>query len=159
MAVLGGVMLGLGLLASACVRTPLLMMVTFGVLGGMGIGLGYSATTPSAVKWFPPAKKGLIMGIVVAGVGLAAVYMAPLTDYMLKALGGEDPWLGIERTFTILGAGNDRGGVRTGVVVAESAGRVRGGRGGRIAEGGGSWRVRIGTGRRCCGRDRSTCCG
>jgi len=134
-AVLGGVMLGLGMLLSAYVRTPLLMMLTFGVLGGMGIGLGYSATTPSAIKWFPAAQKGVITGIVVAGVGLAAVYMAPLTEQLLKAFGGPvrtttvlvdtkkvdaagapvwagkdvqsyvEPWQGIAQTFQVLGSG------------------------------------------------------
>jgi OFA family oxalate/formate antiporter-like MFS transporter len=72
--------------------------MTFGVLGGIGIGLGYSATTPSAIKWFPPARKGLITGLVVAGVGLAAVYMSPLTQYLIAATG-------IEKTFLILGIG------------------------------------------------------
>lgn len=131
-AVLGGLCLGLGLIASGFVQTPLYMMLTFGVLGGMGIGLGYSATTPAAIKWFPPARKGLITGLVVSGVGLAAVYMAPLTDYLLRATGGpqvvalktkvdpvtqkvnvlmeklpqfQDPWLGISQTFLILGVG------------------------------------------------------
>jgi len=41
------------------------------------IGIGYSATTPPAIKWFPPSKKGLITDVVVSGVGLAAVYISP----------------------------------------------------------------------------------
>lgn len=82
-AALGGLLLGAGLMASALTTSPLMMAVTFGVIGGCGIGLGYSATTPPSVKWFPPARKGLITGLVVAGVGLSAVYMAPLTNYML----------------------------------------------------------------------------
>lgn len=77
----GGILLGLGLLASGLVDSPFAMMLTFGVCAGLGIGLGYSATTPPAIKWFPPARKGMITGIVVSGVGLAAVYIAPLTQY------------------------------------------------------------------------------
>ena len=95
---LGGVVLGGALIASAFVATPLLMTITFGLLGGMGIGLGYSATTPPSIKWFPAAKKGLITGLVVSGVGLAAVYMSPLTDYLIRATS-------ISRTFLILGLG------------------------------------------------------
>ena len=79
----GGIMLGLGLLASALVHSPIAMALTFGVGAGLGIGLGYSATTPPAIKWFPPARKGVITGIVVSGVGLAAVYISPLTQYLL----------------------------------------------------------------------------
>jgi OFA family oxalate/formate antiporter-like MFS transporter len=80
---LGGVILGLGLILSGFTKSPEFMTLTFGVIGGCGIGLGYSATTPPCVKWFHPSRKGLIAGLVVAGVGLSAVYMAPLTNYML----------------------------------------------------------------------------
>jgi MFS transporter, OFA family, oxalate/formate antiporter len=71
-------------------------MVTFGILGGVGIGLGYAATTPCAIKWFDPSKKGLISGIVVSGVGLSPVYIAPLTDHFIKSFG-------IQQSFIILG--------------------------------------------------------
>lgn len=97
-AMTGGLMFGLGLIASAYVSTPGGMLMTFGVLGGVGIGLCYSATTPPAVKWFPPARKGVIMGIVVSGVGIAAVYVSPLTQFLLKSTS-------IPRTFLILGIG------------------------------------------------------
>jgi OFA family oxalate/formate antiporter-like MFS transporter len=97
-AMVGGVLFGLGLTVSSFAKTPVEMALTFGVLGGIGIGLGYSATTPSAIKWFPPARKGLIMGIVVSGVGLAAVYMGPLTQYLLVISS-------IEKTFLLLGLG------------------------------------------------------
>ncbi len=95
----GGLMLGLGLIASAYTQSPLVMLITFGVIGGCGIGLGYSATTPPCIKWFPPAKKGVITGLVVSGVGLAAVYMSPLTQYLLGP--GND----ISHAFLVLGMG------------------------------------------------------
>lgn len=95
---LGGIMLGLGLIASAWATTPAAMVITFGIIGGIGIGLGYSATTPPALKWFPAQKKGLISGIVVSGIGLAAVIMAPIT----RALLANFP---ISQTFVILGVG------------------------------------------------------
>lgn len=97
-AALGGAVLGGGLLLSAYADSPSIMVLTFGVIGGIGIGLGYSATTPPAIKWFPPDRKGVITGIVVSGVGLAAVYIAPLTQYLLKETT-------IPNTFAALGAG------------------------------------------------------
>jgi len=97
-AMLGGIILGSGLVASSFARTPQLMLLTFGLVGGLGIGLGYSATTPPSIKWFPPASKGLITGIVVSGVGLAAVYIAPLTQFLLRVTT-------IPSTFLILGLG------------------------------------------------------
>ena len=93
----GGIMLGLGLIASGLVHSPIAMMLTFGVGAGLGIGLGYSATTPPAIKWFPPARKGVITGIVVSGVGLAAVYISPLTQYLLgqTTISMTFVWLGV----------------------------------------------------------------
>lgn len=79
----GGLLFGGGLIASSFTKSPQTLMLTYGVLVGLGIGLGYSATTPPSIKWFPPKRKGLITGIVVSGVGLASVYMAPLTKWLI----------------------------------------------------------------------------
>ena len=93
----GGIMLGLGLVASGLVHSPTAMALTFGVGAGLGIGLGYSATTPPAIKWFPPARKGVVTGIVVSGVGLAAVYISPLAQYLLgnTTISMTFVWLGL----------------------------------------------------------------
>ncbi|HSB30200.1 MAG TPA: OFA family MFS transporter [Candidatus Sulfobium mesophilum] len=72
-------------------------VIGFGVLAGTGFGLGYSAATPAAVKWFPPEKKGLITGIVVSGFGLAPVYIAPFSKYLIQDFGVSD-------AFRVLGA-------------------------------------------------------
>ncbi|HOO57594.1 MAG TPA: OFA family MFS transporter [bacterium] len=87
-ATIGGVCLGVGFFLSSMIgNSPenalTLLLVGFGVLGGAGIGLGYAAASPPAIKWFPPQKKGLIVGIVVGGFGLASVYVAPLTRYLV----------------------------------------------------------------------------
>lgn len=97
-AMLGGIILGAGLVLSSFAKTPLAMMCSFGLIGGIGIGVGYSATTPPSIKWFSPARKGLITGLVVSGVGLAAVYMSPLTDFLIRNYS-------IPSTFLILGIG------------------------------------------------------
>ncbi len=96
--ILGGILLGTGLILSGFVKDPLLMTLTFGVMGGSGIGFCYAATTPPAVKWFPLEKKGLISGIVVSGVGFAAVYISPLTNALIGSYG-------ISKTFFTLGIG------------------------------------------------------
>jgi nitrate/nitrite transporter NarK len=83
-AFLGGLLVGLGFLLASRSIDYWAWVIGFGLLAGMGIGFGYSSATPPALKWFPPAKTGLIAGLVVAGFGLASVYIAPLTDYLLK---------------------------------------------------------------------------
>ncbi len=94
----GGVMFGLGLALSSFAQSPWLMVFTFGLFCGMGLGLAYAATTPAAIKWFHASRKGLISGVVVSGVGLAAIFMAPLTEFLLRVTN-------IPQTFLILGIG------------------------------------------------------
>ncbi len=88
MVAIGGALVGLGFLVAGFMGSSLSGFVAgFGVLAGLGIGCCYSSTTPAAVKWFPPAKTGLIAGIVVAGFGLASVYIAPLATWLLGRSG------------------------------------------------------------------------
>jgi OFA family oxalate/formate antiporter-like MFS transporter len=85
-ATLGGVFVGVGCIIAAMAGSSVTgFVIGFGIFGGVGIGFGYASATPPAVKWFPPQKTGLIAGLVVAGFGLASVYIAPLANYLLKA--------------------------------------------------------------------------
>jgi OFA family oxalate/formate antiporter-like MFS transporter len=94
----GALLTGAGLLV-ASLASPgniFFAILGFGILGGTGIGLGYAAATPAALKWFSAEKKGLIVGLVVGGFGLAPVYIAPLSKYLLATYG-------INNSFRILG--------------------------------------------------------
>jgi MFS family permease len=95
----GGLLTGCGLLVASFASPTRLApaLIGFGLMGGTGFGLGYAAATPAAVKWFPPARKGLITGLVVAGFGLAPVYIAPLSKHLLSTYG-------VGASFRILGA-------------------------------------------------------
>jgi MFS transporter, OFA family, oxalate/formate antiporter len=97
-AMAGGLLLGSAMILSSFSTSPWVITLTYGVLGGMGIGVGYCGTVPAALKWASPNRKGLMAGIVVAGVGLAAVFMAPLTHHLLGNFG-------IQGTFRVLGIG------------------------------------------------------
>ncbi|MDT8440515.1 MAG: OFA family MFS transporter [Desulfuromonadales bacterium] len=85
--ILGGLLVATGFVWISQTTSYWAWVVGFGVMAGMGIGFGYSAATPPALKWFPPAKTGLIAGIVVAGFGLASVYIAPLAQFLLGTYG------------------------------------------------------------------------
>ena len=80
---LGGLLVGAGFVICSTTNSYGMWLLGFGVLAGIGIGFGYSSATPPALKWFPPAKTGLIAGLVVAGFGLAPVYLAPTSQYLL----------------------------------------------------------------------------
>jgi OFA family oxalate/formate antiporter-like MFS transporter len=104
---LGGLLAGLGCIVCGLGGSSLAAYVVgFGVLTGSGVGFGYSATTPAAVKWFPPERTGMIAGIVVAGFALAPLLLAPLTAWLLTAFqttvsGGVDK--GVSATMIVLG--------------------------------------------------------
>jgi MFS family permease len=86
-ALIGGLLVGAGFTLISLTTSYLAWVLGFGVLAGAGFGFGYSAATPPALKWFSPAKTGLIAGIVVAGFGLAPVYIAPLSSWLLGSFG------------------------------------------------------------------------
>jgi len=86
-ATIGGLLVAAGMLLISTTSNYNLWVVGFGVLVGTGIGFGYACATPAALKWFPKEKTGLVAGIVVAGFGLAPVYLAPLSETLLKDFG------------------------------------------------------------------------
>ncbi len=96
--ILGTVMCGLGMIASSFASSPMTLLICFGLITGCGIGFGYACLSPAAMKWFHPSKKGLVNGLIAAGFGLAAVYLAPLTTLLIENFG-------IQQSFMILGVG------------------------------------------------------
>ncbi|MCK5916580.1 MAG: MFS transporter, partial [Deltaproteobacteria bacterium] len=84
---IGGLLVGAGFMWISQTTNYWAWVVGFGMLAGTGIGFGYSAATPPALKWFSPKKTGLIAGIVVSGFGLASVYIAPLAKHLLATVG------------------------------------------------------------------------
>jgi MFS family permease len=96
--IIGGLLVGGGFLIASLSTNYWMWILGFGVMFGLGMGFGYSAATPPALRWFPPAKTGLIAGIVVSGFGLAPVYIAPLSNYLLGAYG-------IQQSMLVLGLG------------------------------------------------------
>ena len=98
----GGLLVGAGMILISTTNSYALWLLGFGVLVGVGIGFGYSSTTPPALKWFPPARTGLIAGIVVAGFGLAPVYLAPSSHYLLEHFGLQKSMLVFGLAFTVI---------------------------------------------------------
>lgn len=75
---IGGILLGLSFLLGAALvssNNPWSLYLTYGVLGGAGIGFAYVCPIAAAVKWFPD-KKGFITGLAVAGFGAGALFFA-----------------------------------------------------------------------------------
>ena len=73
-----------------------LLYLSYGVLGGIGLGIGYITPVSSLVKWFPD-KRGLASGLAIMGFGFAALISGPLVVKLIPAVG-------IDKTFFIMGA-------------------------------------------------------
>jgi len=80
-AILGGLLMGGGVILSSFMTTFIGLLITYGIIFGMGIGFGYVCPIASASKWFPD-KKGFINGIAVAGFGAGSFVF----NYVIKAL-------------------------------------------------------------------------
>jgi OFA family oxalate/formate antiporter-like MFS transporter len=110
-AMIGGVLLGISFLLGAfllgAIRQPWALYVTYGILGGAGIGFAYVCPIAALVKWFPDMK-GLITGIAVAGFGAGALFFAgPAGELMLPPAEGGEP-LGISQ-IVLIGVGAAQG--------------------------------------------------
>ena len=71
------------------------LYLTYGLMAGVGIGLGYIVPVATLIKWFPD-KRGFITGIAVAGFGAGALVTAPIAKQLVSGVG-------LFPTFAILG--------------------------------------------------------
>ncbi|QIN80450.1 MFS transporter [Rubrobacter marinus] len=95
-AITSGVLYGLGIfLASFATENLTILYLTYGLLAGVGIGLGYIVPIATLVKWFPD-KRGFITGVAVAGFGAGALVTAPVAKLLIDSFG-------LFPTFAILG--------------------------------------------------------
>ncbi|MBN1390519.1 MAG: OFA family MFS transporter [Candidatus Thermoplasmatota archaeon] len=110
-AIIGGAVLGAGYILASFMGTSFLGLIfAIGMLGGIGIGLGYVVPIAVGVKWFPD-KKGLISGLAVAGFGFGALLWIKLcTGFVFGPLDLTPGWTGffgdgmsVSRVFLIYG--------------------------------------------------------
>jgi OFA family oxalate/formate antiporter-like MFS transporter len=94
--IVAGICYGLGVgLASFSANQLAVLYLTYGLLGGIGLGLGYIVPVATLVKWFPD-RRGFITGLAVAGFGAGALVTAPLATALIQRVG-------VLQTFGILG--------------------------------------------------------
>ncbi|MHA2052735.1 MAG: L-lactate MFS transporter [Candidatus Hodarchaeales archaeon] len=92
-ATVGGIFLGVGYILAAGVTfvetnatlSLIWLVITYGLIGGAGIGLAYVCPIAALVKWFPD-KKGLITGIAVAGFGAGALVFAQVETAFINVI-------------------------------------------------------------------------
>jgi MFS transporter, OFA family, oxalate/formate antiporter len=95
-AMTGGVFYGGGVfLASMSYHGLWWLYLTYGVIGGIGLGFAYIVPISVLVKWFPD-KRGLMTGVAVGGFGAGALITAPVATRLIQSVG-------VLQTFAYLG--------------------------------------------------------
>jgi MFS family permease len=79
-----------------------LMWLGCGVIGGIGLGLGYISPVSTLIKWFPD-RRGMATGMAIMGFGGGAMIGAPLADRLMK-LFATPTGVGVWQTFVVLAA-------------------------------------------------------
>jgi MFS family permease len=79
-----------------------LMWLGSGVIGGIGLGLGYISPVSTLIKWFPD-RRGMATGMAIMGFGGGAMIGAPLADLLMKSFATPTS-VGVYETFLVLAA-------------------------------------------------------
>jgi MFS transporter, OFA family, oxalate/formate antiporter len=94
-AITGGLLYGAGVFLASLTDSLGWLYLTYGMLGGIGLGFGYIVPVAVLLKWFPD-RRGLITGVAVGGFGAGALVTAPVATRLIQSVG-------VLRTFAYLG--------------------------------------------------------
>ena len=89
---------GLGLILSGLaiqMNNLMLFYVGYGVISGIGLGVGYICPVSTLVKWFPD-RRGLATGLAIMGFGFGALLASSIIQYLIETAG-------LSITFYLLG--------------------------------------------------------
>ncbi|PKM62081.1 MAG: MFS transporter [Firmicutes bacterium HGW-Firmicutes-21] len=102
--IIGGIILGAGFFSASFASSdyPWLLWLTYGVMGGLGMGFIYSTTIACAQRWYPD-KRGFITGLIVSALGFGGVVFTPLVEFLIKHFGNDTSALGELSSFKVLG--------------------------------------------------------
>jgi OFA family oxalate/formate antiporter-like MFS transporter len=85
-ALTGGTLYGVGVFLASFSHSLSWLYLTYGVIGGIGLGFSYIVPVAVLVKWFPD-RRGLITGIAVGGFGAGALITAPVATRLIQSVG------------------------------------------------------------------------
>ena len=98
----GGLIASAGFVIASFVQAEFswLLWVSYGLMGGTGLGFTYSTTIACVMRWYPH-KKGLVTGIIVSALGFGGVVFTPVVEWLIQdVFGGEG--VGEFNTFRVL---------------------------------------------------------
>ena len=84
--IVGGIIVGLGWFLSSYATNIWMLTLTYGVIAGSGVGLVYGCPVAMGAKWFPD-KKGLAVGLMLAGFGGSALITGKVASLLIPSVG------------------------------------------------------------------------
>ncbi|KAB1067009.1 MFS transporter, partial [Methylobacterium planeticum] len=96
----GGFLIGA---AGVYVHQLWLVWLGMGLIGGIGLGLGYISPVSTLIKWFPD-RRGMATGMAIMGFGGGAMIGSPLADTLIKTFRTAET-AGVWQTLALMGAG------------------------------------------------------
>jgi OFA family oxalate/formate antiporter-like MFS transporter len=103
-ATLSAVCFGLGMIgtsASIALGSITGVLLCYGCLMGIGLGIGYLTPVKTLMMWFSE-HKGLATGIAITGFGLAKVIASPIIEFMLKYISISELFFYLGIAYTII---------------------------------------------------------
>lgn len=97
----GGLMFALGMFLSGFATGIGFLILTYGLLSGLGLGMAYGCTISTCVKYFPD-KRGLIGGITTAVYGFSSVILPPIVSAIVNASDVTVAFKGIGIVFLVI---------------------------------------------------------
>ena len=97
----GGVMFGCGMILAGLSTSVGMLMVTYGLLGGLGLGMAYGCTISCCVKFFPD-KRGLIGGLTTAAYGFSSVLLPPMINLLVEKVQVKMAFILVGITFLVI---------------------------------------------------------
>lgn len=82
----GGAIVSMGWFLSSLANSIEMLTVTYGIIGGIGVGIVYGAPMAVSAKWFPN-KKGMAVGLTLSGFGLSPFVTAPISRLLIEYFG------------------------------------------------------------------------
>lgn len=80
---IGGIMFGVGMILSGFAKSIGFLIVSYGLLAGLGLGMAYGSTISTSVKYFPD-KRGLTGGLTTAAYGFSSVLLPPVVTAIVS---------------------------------------------------------------------------
>ena len=97
----GGLMYSLGMVLSGFATSVGMLIVTYGLVGGLGLGMAYGCAISCCVKFFPD-KRGLIGGLTTAVYGFSSVILPPVVTALVAATDVKTAFIGVGAVFAVI---------------------------------------------------------